>query len=259
MSLTDDLVPVLKRLKLSGVLQTLELRTKQAIDEDLSHSEFLYRLLHDEVDRREAKQLDQRLRKARFEQSKAIEDFDFHFNPSVPKARVLDLATCAFVDRHENVLLVGPTGVGKSHLAQALGQRACRAGFDVLYVTAADLFKQLRAARADESHERRLQRFVAPDLLIIDDIGLRPLRHDEPVDLYDVIRLRYERGSIVFTSNRALDELSALFADPLLATAAMDRLLHHSHVLVLEGDSFRNPPSDRRRRLHGDASAHEAA
>lgn len=242
MSVIDDLVPILKKLRLSGVLETLELRVQQAVDDDLAHAEFLLRLLSDEVERRDAKQLGLRLKRARFDHAKSLEDFDFAFNPNVPKQRVLELATCAFVERAGNVLLVGPTGVGKSHLAQALGQRACRAGFDVLYVPANDMFKQLRAARADDSHERRLQRFISPDLLIVDDIGLRPLRDDEPIDLYDVIRLRYERGSTVLTSNRALEELPALFGDPLLASAAMDRLLHHADVLVLDGHSFRNPP-----------------
>ncbi|HEY0868753.1 MAG TPA: ATP-binding protein, partial [Fimbriimonas sp.] len=134
MSPTDDLVPLLKKLRLSGVLQTLDLRTKQAVDGDLSHSEFLYRLLADEVERRDSKQLSQRVRRANFEHAKTIDDFEFHFNPSVAKAKVLDLATCAFVERHENVLIVGPTGVGKSHIAQALGHRACLAGHQVLYV-----------------------------------------------------------------------------------------------------------------------------
>lgn len=242
MSVHDDLVPILKKLRMSGVLSSIELRTKEATDDGLSHAEFLYRLLHDEVERRESKQLSLRLRRASFDSNKSLEDFDFHFNPNVPKAKVIDLATCQFVERQSNVLLVGPTGVGKSHLAQALGQRACRAGHSALYVSAHDMLMQLRAARADQSFDRKLLRFTGPDVLIIDDLGLRPLEGDEPIDLYEIIRRRYERGSIVITSNRSLEELAPLFGDPLLASAAMDRLLHHSHVLVLEGKSFRNPP-----------------
>jgi len=242
MSVHDDLVPVLKKLRMSGVLDSLELRTKEAADDSLSHAEFLYRLLHDEVERRETKQLSMRLRRASFDGNKSLEDFDFYFNPGVPKAKVIDLATCQFVERHSNVLLVGPTGVGKSHLAQALGQRACRAGHSVLYLSAHDMLMQLRAARADRSFDRKMLRLTSPDVLIIDDLGLRPLDGDEPIDLYEIIRRRYERGSLVLTSNRSLEEWSPLFGDPLLASAAMDRLLHHSHVLVLEGKSFRNPP-----------------
>lgn len=241
MSVADDLVPMLKKLRLSGILGSLDLRTRQAVEDDLSHLEFLYRLLDDEVARRDAKQLGQRLRRASFEPGRTLEDFDFLFNPGIPKARVIDLATTCFVDRRENVLLLGPAGVGKSHLGQALGHRACQAGHDVVFTGAHEMFAQLRAARADGTYERKLQRFTAPAVLVLDDLGLRRLAQDEPLDLYEVIRQRYERGSTVITSNRALEEFPGLFGDPLLASAAMDRLLHHSHVLVIEGESYRNP------------------
>lgn len=244
MSPTDELIPILKKLRLSGVMQSLELRTRQAVDDNLDLSEFLYRVLSDEVGRRDAKQLDLRLKRAAFEHKKTLEDFDFTFNPAIPKAKIIDLATCSFVRNKENVLICGPTGVGKSHIAQALGHRACMAGFTVLYVPAHQMLQQLRASRADDSFDRRLLRFIAPDLLIVDDVGLRPLKPDEPHDLYEVIRQRYERGSMILTSNRAIEEWPPLFGDALLASAAMDRLLHHAQVVdVKEGDSYRNPPS----------------
>lgn len=248
MSLTDELVPLLKKLKLSGVLHTLELRTKQAIDDELSYTDFLFRLLSDEVERREAKQLDLRLRRASFEHAKTLEDFDFHFNPTIPKPKVIDLANCAFVAKRENVLLIGQAGVGKSHIAQAIGHRACRIGHAVLYTSANDMFKQLRAARGDGTYDRKLLRFTGPDLLVVDDLGLRPLRADEPLDLYEVIRERYERGSTILTSNRDHEEIGELFGDPLLASAAMDRLLHHAHVIAIEGESYRNPKTNQRKR-----------
>ena len=126
MSIKDDLVPVLKKLRLSGVLKTLDLRTKEAVDGSLGLSEFLFRLCCDEVERRESKQLEQRLRRANFETTKRLEDFEWSFNPKIPKAKIIDLAAGHFVEKNENVLLIGPTGVGKSHLAQAIGERACR-------------------------------------------------------------------------------------------------------------------------------------
>jgi DNA replication protein DnaC len=245
MNPTEDIVPVLKKLRLSGVLQTLELRTRQAADDSQPYEEFLYLLLSDEVERREAKQLQLRLRRAQFEHEKTLEGFDFSFNPKIQKSKVVDLATGHFVERKENLLLIGPAGVGKSHIAQAIGHRACRAGYGCLYISAKKMLGELRASRADSSYERRLQRFANPDLLIVDDVGLRPLRQDEPEDLYEIIRLRYERGSLIMTSNRAVEEWPPLFGDALMASAAMDRLLHHAHIIEMQGNSYRNPPRPR--------------
>jgi DNA replication protein DnaC len=242
MRAADELVPVLKKLKLSGVLNTLELRAREAADDNLPFSEFLFRLLSDEVERREAKQLALRLSRASFEHQKTIEDFDFTFNRQIPKARIIELATTTFVARKENVCLIGPAGTGKSHIAQALGHRACRAGYTVLFTPAHQMLKELKAARADHTWDRRVLRFTGPDLLILDDLGLRPLDHDEPMDLYEVIRQRYERGSIAVTSNRAMEEWTSLFTDALMAQSALDRLMHYAHVVVMEGQSYRNPP-----------------
>lgn len=247
MSMPTELVPVLKRLRLSGLLDTLDLRTREAVDEDLTHGEFLLRLCSDEVERREQKQLGMRLRRANFDGTKRLHDFEWKFNPKIPKAKIIDLATCHFVARHESVLLLGPTGVGKSHIAKALGERACRAGYSTVYTKAHKMLRELRAARADRTYDKKLLRFTAPNLLIVDDLGLRPLDGDEPIDLYEIIRARYERGAVIMTSNRALEEWYPLFRDDLMASAAMDRLLHHAHVLTLEGDSYRNPPKGRRR------------
>ena len=242
MSVSDDLVPILKKLRLSGVLQTLDLRTKEAVDGSLSHTEFLFRLCSDEVERRESKQLELRMRRASFDGLKRLEDFQWSFNPQIPKAKIIDLATCHFVPRKENVMFTGPAGVGKSHIAQAIGERACRMGHSVLCTSAHRMLSELRAARADQTYDKKMLRLTSPDVLVIDDLGLRPLELDEPIDLYEIIRQRYEVGSMIITSNRALEEWYPLFLDDLMASAAMDRLLHHSHVVVMEGDSFRNPP-----------------
>ncbi len=246
MPITDELGPVLKKLRLSGVLNTLDLRMREAVDQDLTHTEFLFRLCADEIERRDAKQIELRLRRASFETTKRLEDFDWAFNPQIPKAKVIDLATCHFVERRENSIFIGPTGVGKSHIAQAIGERACRIGYSVCYISAHKMLTQLRAARADQSYDKKILRFTSPDLLLVDDLGLRPLEADEPIDLYEIIRQRYERGSMIVTSNRALEEWYPLFLDDLIASAAMDRLLHRAHVVVMQGHSYRNPPATRK-------------
>ncbi|MCA9630483.1 MAG: IS21-like element helper ATPase IstB [Myxococcales bacterium] len=241
MRMHDDLNQLLKKLRLSGILATLELRLKQAAEDDMAHREFLVRLLQDEVDRRDTSQMDLRIQRAGFDKLCSLEDFDFQFNPEIPKAQILDLATCQFVSRAENVLLIGQSGLGKSHIAQALALRACRAGFTAQHILAEELFRQLRAGRGDGTYERRLARLAKVDVLVIDDLGLRPLQNQEPLDLYEIIRQRYERSSLIITTNRDVAELTQLLPDPLLASAAMDRLLHHSQVIRLVGDTYRNP------------------
>jgi DNA replication protein DnaC len=239
MHINHQLVPKLKNLRLSGILETLEVRNRQAIEEKLSHVEFLQRLLEDEVERRAAKQLSLRLRRATFDRDKTLEGFDFAFNPSVNRQQVFDLATCRFIERHEAVLICGPAGVGKSHLAQALGHEACRRGFDVLFATTSRMLAHLNGGRADGTYERRLASCVRPDLLILDDFGLKPLAAPGPEDLYEIINERYEKGSLIVTSNRTFAEWPELFANPLLASAALDRLAHDAHQIVITGDSFR--------------------
>lgn len=244
---TDELIPLLKKLRLSGLLDSLALRIDQAVNDKSSYPEFLLQVLGDEIERRDGKQLLTRLRRASFEHKKTIEDFDFAFNPNVPQSKVVDLATCTFVTRKRNALILGDTGTGKSHVAQAIGHRACLSGHEVQFLSAQTFFSTLRAARADDSYDRVMTKYQKPDLLIIDDMGLRDLRDDEPLDLYELIRGRYERGSILMTSNREAKEWDSLFADARMASAAMDRLLHEAIVLNFEGESYRNPSKPKRK------------
>ena len=239
MELNHQLTPHLTKLRLSGILQTIDVRNRQAVDGQWSYIEFLARLLEDEVERRGQKQLALRLRRSAANSTKSLESFDFGFNPALNRQRVLQLASCDFIRQHRNLLICGPTGTGKTHLAQALVHEACRQGYDALFVTTAKLLQHLNGGRADGSWERRLQTYLRPDLLVLDDFGLKPLQPPGPSDLYDVIDGRYERGSILLTSNRAPAEWPDIFLDPLLASAGLDRLGDRAEVLLMTGASFR--------------------
>lgn len=240
MELKHQLAGQLRQLRLSGVLETMEARNRQAIDGQWSYVEFLSRLLEDEVERRSQKQLNLRLRRGALNTTKTLEGFDFHFNPSLNRQQILHLASCEFVRQKRNLLVCGPTGVGKSHIAQALGGEAARQGLDVLFVNTQKMLQHLNGGRADGSWERRLVTYLRPDLLILDDFGLKPLQAPAPEDLYDVINERYEKGSILLTSNRAPAEWPDLFLDPLLASAGLDRLLDRAEVIIIRGPSFRS-------------------
>jgi DNA replication protein DnaC len=229
----------LRRLRLSGILDTLEVRTQQAIAEHWGYAEFLTRLMQDEAERREQKALGLRLRRGQIPSTKTLESFDFSFNAAINRQQVFDLATCAFVRQQRNALICGQTGVGKTHLASALAHEAARQGFEVRYTTADQLLRHLHAGRADDSTDQRLQSYLAPDLLVIDDYGLKPPPSTGAVDFYDVINGRYEKGSIVLTSNRAPEEFGAGWGDPLLAQAGLDRLVHRAAVLLISGPSYR--------------------
>ena len=239
MELNPHLTPRLKQLRLSGILDTLEVRHRQAVEGQWSYVEFLERLLEDEVERRAQKQLALRLRRASLNTTKTLEGFDWSFNASINRQQVLQLASCEYIRRKRNALICGPTGVGKSHLAQALAHEACRQGFDVLYVNTHKMLQHIHGGRADGTWERRMGSYLRPDLLILDDFGLKPLTAPMPSDLYDVVNERYEVGSIVVTSNRAPSEWPDLFGDPLLASAGLDRLAHQAEVLVIRGKSYR--------------------
>jgi DNA replication protein DnaC len=233
------LKPKLVRLKLSGMLESLETRVCEAMEQKWEYSHFLLRLCTDEVERRDNKLMTRRLAKSELAPDKTLETFDFSFNPQIHKPTIKELAMCAFIENNECVFFLGPSGVGKSHLAQAIGHEACRRGFDTLYRNTFDLLKWIGAGRGDGTHERRLLSIVRIPLLILDDFGLRPLNENQQSDLFELIRGRYETASTVITSNRDFDEWQSVFENPLIASAAMDRLVHRAIKIVIEGKSYR--------------------
>jgi len=237
-----ELTPHLKQLRLSGILDSLEARNRQAIDGKLAYTEFLALLIGDEVARREQKKLTTRLRRAAFRAEKTLEAFDFDRLPTLNRALVHDLATGRYLQEKVAVLIVGPCGTGKSHLAQALGHCAARQGHDVLFTSQTQLLGSLNAARAVGSFERKLQQLARVDLLIVDDFGLKPIRPPHDEDLHELIAERYERAATIFTSNLDFDEWGDAFpANRMLGAATLDRLRHGAYRLVLDGDSYRTP------------------
>jgi DNA replication protein DnaC len=239
MNLQHQLQEQLKVLHLGGFLQTLELRLQQVQSSSLGYIEFLQLLVQDEIERREAKKLNLRLSRASFEEEKTLEGFDFSFNPKLNAKLVRDLGNCSFIEKKEHVLLYGSAGVGKSHIAQALGHQACRLGYEVLFTKAVKLFRFLLAGRADHSWEKRMKKYLVPDLLIIDDFALSALTPTQAEDFYEIIAERHLKSSIIITSNRPPQDWIPLFPDPVMANSALDRLVHHAHHLIMEGESYR--------------------
>jgi DNA replication protein DnaC len=249
MSLEPDLVALLKRLKLGQAIPTLPDRLALARAQKLDYAAFLTLVLADEVQRRDAQQLERRLLAAGFEERVSLDDFDWTNPVQLDRRHLNELFSLHFLARKEHVLRIGPVGVGKTFLAQALGAAATRARHSVLFRRADLLLRDLGQARADHSFEAVFRRYLAPDLLVLDDFGLHRLTQQQSEDLYALIIERHRRSSFIVTSNREVSEWVALFADPILANSALDRLANGAHQLVIEGPSYRarlapRPPKD---------------
>ncbi len=239
MQIKPELKTVLKRLKLSPMLATLPDRVAFAHDKKLDFTEFLELVLNDEAERRDQVSIQTRLRNAGFEEECTLERFDWTSKIELDRAKLNDLFGLHFVGKHENVIFTGAVGVGKTYLACALGHAACRAGYRVLFARADRLLKTLAQSRIDNSFDRQLRQYLVPDVLVLDDFGLRRLSGMASSDFYELIIERHMRSTTIVTSNRAVEEWGPLFEEPMLAQSALDRFCHRAHQLVIEGESYR--------------------
>jgi DNA replication protein DnaC len=242
----DALVSALKKLRLSGLLEGLDVRLHEAQSHGLSHEEFLELILQDELAVRTDRRRARRVKAAGFRELKALEDFDWSFNPSVPKKLIYELATCRYLKEARDVLWLGPPGVGKSFLVQALGYQAIRAGYRVLYRSIFDLVRDFAQDEALAGVDKVLAQYLKPDLLIIDDMGIKQLPKRSGEYLFEVVMRRYELRSTMMTSNRPLEDWGKLLGDVPSATAILDRFLHHAEVIQITGRSYRLRGAGRR-------------
>lgn len=237
--LSRDLVRVLKSLKLGKVLPTLPERLRQARERGLDPEDLLLLLLSDEVQRRDGNRIATRAQRAHLTPSMVFDEWDASAKITYDRRLLDELRLLGFLEKHHHVLIMGPVGVGKTMLAHALGHEANRRGNSVHCESAEKLFRRLKAARLDDTHQAELRRLTQVELLIVDDFGLRPMDGLETTDIYELVTARHQAGSMILTSNRDPSEWLGILADPLLAQALVDRFTNNAYDLVIEGESYR--------------------
>jgi len=237
--MSTQLQAMCKRLRLSGLAGTLDVRLQEAAGNRLSHDEFLELVFQDEIAVRDQRLLGRRTKVAAFRDMRTLDDFDFSFNPSIKKKQIFELATCRFIREAKDLLLIGPPGVGKSHLVQALGYQAVKMGFAVYYRSVFDVVRDFLRDEAIDGQDRAMARYLRPDLLIIDDMGIKQLPKRSGEYLFEIIMRRYETRSTAMTTNRPIEEWGKLVGDVPAATAILDRFLHHAEIITISGKSYR--------------------
>jgi DNA replication protein DnaC len=243
----ETLIFQLKAIRLSGMAQKLTIRMQEAVANELSHIDFLSNLVADELSIRKDRLLQRRLKQAQFPGLKTIDQFDFAFNPSINRPQIKQLASSAFVAKGDNVLLLGPPGVGKTHLAVALGIQAIEKGFSVLYRSVFDLAKDI----ITHSEKELVESLLKPNLLIIDELGMKNLNYNATELLLEIIHRRYQNKSIIIATNRPIEDWGKILGDNAAASAILDRFLESVHIIKITGKSYRlknakakNPKND---------------
>ena len=237
--MNDHLQSQLKELRLSGLARTLDVRLQEARGNGLSHAEFLELILQDEQLVRRERLISRRVNTAQFREVKTLDHFNWSFNPSIQRKQIYELATCRFIREQRDVLFLGPPGIGKSYLVQALGYEAIKQGYAVLYRSIFDVVRDFLQDEAFAGQDKVLTRYLKPDLLIIDDMGMKNLPKQSGEYLFEIIMRRYETRSTIMTSNRPLEDWGKLVGDVPSATAILDRFLHHAELISITGRSYR--------------------
>lgn len=229
----------MKSLRLSGMAQVLPTRLQEAKANELPYEELLSALFQDELDIRKERLLNRRLKSARFPFLKTIDDFDFSFNPSVKRQKILELSSSRFVVKSEGVLILGPPGVGKSHLVIALGMLAIQNGYSVRYISAFDLAEDLAESSVMDTRKDTIKRFIKPDVLILDEFGMKKLPKTAAEDLLEIFHRRYLTGSIMIATNRPINDWGKILGDNAATSAILDRYLENIHFIKITGKSYR--------------------
>jgi DNA replication protein DnaC len=235
----NSLKSKLKGFKLSGIYNSLEERLTYAQQNSLGYLDFLELLLEDEANSRRNNSYRIKYKKAKLPSHKTIEDFDFSFQPSIDRKIINDCSTCSFIREKQNIVFIGKPGTGKTHLSIALGVKALMKGFRVIFTSVSEMLHALNASRADNSYCKKVAYYLAPDLLILDELGFKKLPSYSAGDFFEIISKRYERGSIVITTNKSFDQWGDIFADNILSSAILDRIAHYSTVIKINGPSYR--------------------